>query len=162
MAVKEKLQEYALVAEIIGGIGIIASLIFVGFQLEQNTLSTELNAYENFRQDYVELQSNIITNPQFASILSKSYAGQDLTPEEVVQLDAYAFSLFTLGDSSYKKYSRSVISEDELLDALSLIRYMMTRSPFIYEAWGRIGTPALMDPEYIDYLNNYLSYSKIK
>ena len=54
---KEKLQEYALIAEIIGGIGIIASLIFVGFQLEQNTLSTELNAYENFRQDYVELQS---------------------------------------------------------------------------------------------------------
>ena len=33
---KEKLQEYALLAEIIGGIAIVASLIFVGVQINQN------------------------------------------------------------------------------------------------------------------------------
>lgn len=33
---KEKLQKFALIAEIVGGVAIIASLIFVGVQINQN------------------------------------------------------------------------------------------------------------------------------
>jgi hypothetical protein len=40
---REKLQEYALIAEIIGGIAIVASLIFVGFQVQQTADETALN-----------------------------------------------------------------------------------------------------------------------
>jgi hypothetical protein len=45
VAVKEKLQEYALIAEIIGGIGIIASLIFVGLEIHDNSRIAEINAF---------------------------------------------------------------------------------------------------------------------
>ena len=33
---KEKLQKFALIAEIVGGVAISASLIFVGVQINQN------------------------------------------------------------------------------------------------------------------------------
>jgi len=45
MAIKEKLQEYALIAEIIGSLAIVASLVFVGVQVQQNTNLTKANAY---------------------------------------------------------------------------------------------------------------------
>lgn len=133
VAVKEKLQEYALLAEIISAICIVASLLFVGVQIKQNSESMELSAYEGFRQDFVDLQSLVVNNPQLASLLSKSFVGEELTLEEKVQLDAYAFSLFTLGDSVYRKYSRSLINEDELIDAISPIRYVIARSEYIKE-----------------------------
>ena len=41
---KEKLQEYALIAEIIGGIAIVASLLFVGVQINQNNKLIEASA----------------------------------------------------------------------------------------------------------------------
>jgi len=37
---KEKLQEYALIAEIISGIAIVISLVFVGIQIQQGTEET--------------------------------------------------------------------------------------------------------------------------
>ena len=40
---KEKLQEYALLAEVISAIAIVISLIFVGFQINQGNLETALN-----------------------------------------------------------------------------------------------------------------------
>jgi hypothetical protein len=43
---KEKLQEYALVAEIIGGIAIVCSLPFVGVQIRQSAKVSEINAYQ--------------------------------------------------------------------------------------------------------------------
>jgi len=40
---KEKLQEYALVAEIIGGVAIVISLVFVGVQVSQTAEETATN-----------------------------------------------------------------------------------------------------------------------
>ena len=40
---KEKLQQYALLAEIISAAAIVISLIFVGFQINQGTEETRLN-----------------------------------------------------------------------------------------------------------------------
>ena len=42
-ATETRLQRWALVAEIIGGIAIIVSLIFVGYQVRQSTKEAELN-----------------------------------------------------------------------------------------------------------------------
>ena len=40
---KEKLQEYALIAEIISAIAIVLSLIFVGLQVRQGSEATDAN-----------------------------------------------------------------------------------------------------------------------
>jgi hypothetical protein len=40
---KERLQEYALIAEIIGAIAIVVSLVFVGRQIQQSADETALN-----------------------------------------------------------------------------------------------------------------------
>lgn len=42
----EKLQKYALVAEIVSAVAIVGSLIFVGLQIRQNTKSSEIAAYQ--------------------------------------------------------------------------------------------------------------------
>jgi len=56
---KDNLQEYALISEIIGGIGIIASLIFVGFQVKQNAEETALNTRQMQSDAYTQLSINI-------------------------------------------------------------------------------------------------------
>ena len=61
VAVKEKLQEYALIAEIIGGIAIVASLVFVGMQITEGnrearaaTIQAVLNAEMIFQTQLIE------------------------------------------------------------------------------------------------------------
>lgn len=40
---KEKLQEYALVAEIISALAVVAGLVFVGLEINQSTEQNALN-----------------------------------------------------------------------------------------------------------------------
>jgi hypothetical protein len=51
MSRKDKLQEIALVAEIVSGIAIVSSLIFVGIQLQQNNQSLQIAAYQSRVQE---------------------------------------------------------------------------------------------------------------
>jgi hypothetical protein len=66
--VKEKLQEYALIAEIIGGIGIVASLIFVGFQLQQNSETLKAQTRSEISQNITEFILAQVTSPYFAEL----------------------------------------------------------------------------------------------
>jgi len=54
---KEKLQEYALLAEIFSALAIVISLIFVGIQIQQNSELSQVNAYQSIRQNINSLMN---------------------------------------------------------------------------------------------------------
>ena len=68
---KEKLQEYALIAEIIGGIAIIASLVFVGLQIQQNTNLSKANAYRETIQEIADWREMLATAPEVGDCWSR-------------------------------------------------------------------------------------------
>lgn len=57
---KEKLQEYVLIAEIIGGMAIVGSKIFVGLQVRQTAHETALNTRQMQPAVFQDLQNKII------------------------------------------------------------------------------------------------------
>jgi hypothetical protein len=48
--VKERLKEYALIAEIVGGLAVVVSLLFVGLQLQQSNALTTTDAVKDGTQ----------------------------------------------------------------------------------------------------------------
>jgi len=58
VAVKEKLQEYALIAEIISAICIVLSLIFVGLEIEQSTKQSRINAAIDLKKEFNFVERN--------------------------------------------------------------------------------------------------------
>ena len=122
---KEKLQEYALIAEIIGGIGIIASLIFVGLQVQQNADETALNtrqmqamAFQDLSKEIINLNKLVISSPDIANLRVKMNSDEELSPAENLQIIALYRSLFRLGDTAFTQYSNGIISESQLISIL--------------------------------------------
>lgn len=78
-----KFERVRLIAESIGVISIVASLIFVGMQLRQTQQSLNMELILTEMTIFQELQSRLIENPEFAEIMVQ--AGEDassLTPAE--------------------------------------------------------------------------------
>ena len=79
----DKLNKYALLAEIIGGISIVASLLFVGFQIKQNSVTvqaqTRLAMTEQARDNIKHSME-----PMSLGIMAKLANGAELTLEEVL------------------------------------------------------------------------------
>lgn len=68
---KERLQLYALIAEIAGGIAIVLSLLFVGFQIRQNSQAQIQTNTQAVVSDWGNLFGRLSTDPILSCIYNK-------------------------------------------------------------------------------------------
>jgi hypothetical protein len=95
------LEQAAFVAQIISALAIIASLIFVGFQLKKATSAIRATSSQAHSALYTDLVRSIIDNREFARAWSIGMSDpKALKEEEWVQFVAYASALFRLYESS--------------------------------------------------------------
>ena len=95
------LEQGSLVAQIVSAVAVIASLIFVGFQLRQATAAIHASSSQAHSELYTTLVQSIIDNDDFAKIWSVGLAEPNvLREEDWVRFVAYASALFRLYESS--------------------------------------------------------------
>ena len=70
-------------------IGVMAGIIFLAFELQQNTVATQLQAASNFQSSYADLELSIYGNPEFAELLSKGREGEEVTGTDQLRLEAF-------------------------------------------------------------------------
>ena len=83
------LEQYSYFAEIIASIGVVASLIFVAFEIRKNTRESELANHDSVLQRYMSVYSQT-DNIEFANLVAKgrqSYS--NLTDGEKISFGHY-------------------------------------------------------------------------
>ena len=107
------LEHASLVAQIVSAAAVIASLIFVGFQLRQATAAIRASSSQAHSGLYTDLVQCIIDNADFAGIWSIGLADpKRLTEEEWVRFVAYASALFRLYESSWVQWQRGRLEKE--------------------------------------------------
>jgi hypothetical protein len=95
------LEQASFVAQILSALAVIATLIFVGFQLKKATSAIRATSSQAHSGLYTDLVRSIIDNPDFARSWSIGITDpKALKEEEWVQFVAYASALFRLYESS--------------------------------------------------------------
>ena len=107
------LEQWAFVAQIISAVAVIASLIFVGFQLRQATSAIRATSSQAHSGLYTDLVRSIIDNADFARTWSIGLADpKALKDEEWVRFVAYASALFRLYESSRVQWLNGRLDEE--------------------------------------------------
>lgn len=95
------LEQASLVAQVVSAVAVIASLIFVGFQLRQATAAIRASSSVAHAALYTDLVHSIIDNADFAQIWSEGLADPKVLSEaEWTRFVAYASALFRQYESS--------------------------------------------------------------
>ena len=68
-----RLQEYALIAEIVGGAAVVVSLVFVGIQLRANANVLEAQAVFDLREANGSLVRDLTGNRELSEVLYRGY-----------------------------------------------------------------------------------------
>ena len=145
-----RLQKYALVAEIIGAIAIVSSLLFVGIQIRQNSLISEVNAYQELIAQISLSNTLKIENPQFAALNQRFIAGgQPQSDSEYGQLESFLYMTYRHGDLAYRQYENGLIDEISLLSVLAPVRgYSNTEMG--QNLWSFLSQN--LNPDYVEYV----------
>ena len=106
------LLEWGALGELVGGIAIIASLIYVGRQVKENTKATKSAADQAMADTMNGYVGLINSSPNLADILHRGATGMDsLQGGEVIQFGAFLDQMFICCESTYSQWRDGVLDE---------------------------------------------------
>ena len=131
---KGKLQEYALVAEIISAIAIIASLIFVGLQIENGNRETRAATIQAISDQLMEFTMAMATDehmPRLASEMLNGAKEADYSAEDYWRIRSFVIAGLRRQENLYLQVQADVV-EPEALRSVSLSFY---QNPLVRKIW---------------------------
>jgi hypothetical protein len=107
------LKKWALIAEVLGGLGIIVSIIYLAAEMSRNSANTEVNNHLEIIGQIQDLRALAIEDKEFADIRIRGDAGlSNLDDIERLRYSNWAFNSLDLWESTLVMYQRGGTSEE--------------------------------------------------
>ena len=124
------------VRETLAALGVIASLVFVGLEVRQNSLSVQAATYQDLIAQITQLNLMEIENPEFGALARTAFdASASLDDAQIDQMTPYLWLLFRHGDLAFAQYERGLLSEERLQSVMMPLTARLSR-PWIQERWA--------------------------
>jgi len=107
------LKKMALIAEVLGGIGIIISILYLAFEVSQNSESVELSHHLTLSNQYLALRQSLAEEEDLAKIIVKGSSDLSvLEPFEKLQFEAYLTSYWDIWENAQYMSATGRIDQD--------------------------------------------------
>lgn len=148
-----KLKDYALIAEVLSAAAIVASLIFVGLQIQQNNRISQVDAYQA-RIDSITVNLRQLGLSSELSEISVRYMAEGigaLSQVEIFRLSGWQRATLRNMESAYYRYQQGFL-ERESIDSI------IDDAARFYPMWTDLGVINDFEiPEFKDEIEQYIS-----
>ena len=107
------LKKTALIAEILGGIGIIVSILYLGYEVSRNAESTEIANHLALIERNGELDLLLMSDPSILDLIDRGAVEIDsLSRIDARRFETYAQHAFNLWETSFLLSERDALPRD--------------------------------------------------
>lgn len=106
------LEAFGSVGDFVGGLGVIASLIYLAIQIRQNTRAVRSSSYHQAAEQTWNYCLAIAQNVSLAEILAKRGAGEVLTPGEQIRADSSDQALIFGFENMLRLHEENLVDRD--------------------------------------------------
>lgn len=128
------LDQLGNIGELIGGIAVIASLLYVAMQLKQNTKITKASVRQSVASRAGDFQLAVAQNDQLLAVVAKLFRQEPLSPQEEIRLHFLLGCLFRAVEEAYLQH-RDGFLDDEYWAKRGNLMLNYLRYPGMFEAW---------------------------
>ena len=93
-------------------VGVLAGIIFLAYELQQNTVATRVEAASNFNSSFSEIELFIAGNPEFAELLTKGREGTEINGSDQLRLWVFYNQVLRQWQFTHFQYVSEVFDED--------------------------------------------------
>lgn len=152
---KEKLQEYALVAEVVSALAIVVSLVFVGFQIQDGNRETRSAAQQAISDQTVTFIMDMATDEHLPRLLGEITVNQarreDLAIEDVIRINAVAVAGLRRVENTFIQVNEGILDPRSLQRTSSIIY----GTQYFKDFWPSITYQ--FDPDFANYMDAYIA-----
>ena len=135
----DKLRRYALVAEIVSAAAVVITLVFLAFQVKDNTAAVRASTYDDILSDHIEWRMTVASSPELLAAFVKDFNSDTNVSDaekqghqfalqaewQIFERAYFAKKYETLGDSEWERYERSICGSSSSMDVeAELGRYL--------------------------------------
>ena len=137
-----KLEKLAHIAEIVGGIGIVTSLIVLILEVRANTELARIAAYDAVTRDFDEFRTTTLSNPERFELFYRWNIGETpdpaADPEAALKLNMMLLNDFSGHERAYLAYRAGIVGENEWirLHRSECAQWALTEGTYLRESLG--------------------------
>ena len=109
---KLRLTDWASIAEVVGALAVVISLIYVGMQVRDNTAEVRAANRQHLVRRAHTATIDIATSPELAAAFAKAASSEALTPTEQVQYRYFVRAVIYDVQEAYLLYKEARLSEE--------------------------------------------------
>ena len=158
---KEKLQEFALIAEIISAAAVVVSLLYVGYQIQESTEQARLDSIRTMDQGYQQQAMNYVHNESLGIAWHKVLDGEKLTDREVDMFGDNLYANLMLLEETWNGVKGGYLGDEFLGPKIALIQTKILSSPQVRERHQRMVEAGIYTPEFVTWLDTQLKKSPL-
>lgn len=100
---------------LLANLGVVAGIIFLALELQQNTNTSRTSAYQELNQEILEVRSWLVADDELRRNYEKYLGGNSalLDQDQISELSWVIRSFFSIYDNAYYFYSLGIIAESE-------------------------------------------------
>ena len=106
-------EAISAIAEVVGVIAVVVSLIYLSIQIRQNTKVAGAATRQAIADSTENLASDILNNGEIAEIFVRHINGEDLSAVESLRLEARCFRDMQHWENIYFQFSEGMVSQDQ-------------------------------------------------
>jgi hypothetical protein len=120
---------------LIANIGVLAGIIFLAYELQQNTVATHLEAASNFHSSFSEIEMLIAGDSEFSSLLIKGRTGAELTVHEEFRLRVFYGNVLRQWQYIHYQFLSDALDEDIWRGQLAYFTMVINQDQGLMEHW---------------------------
>jgi hypothetical protein len=129
------LETIYFLSGIVAAAGVIASLVFVGLQMRQNTKAIRLASATNYQSSLGDLEFFIAREAEFADLLEKGRTGQALTPTEELRLSVFYSNVLRIWQNLHVQYVEGVLEPELWQGFRTGLERIIEQDDGLYRSW---------------------------
>lgn len=131
-----KSADWKDVAEFVGIAAIVASLIFVGIELQQSREIAIADIYQQRTAMIIDANTIQLTSDSVQNVLRKYRSGEPLTDDEKYLMEQWFDPFLNYWENNHFQFQMGLLSKEQWISSRNTIK-KFARNPVFVEMWDR-------------------------
>ena len=131
----EKLDRINRWMMLAANIGVLIGILFLIFELRQNTVASRLNSSKTFQDNFSEMGYFIAENPEFADLLERGRQGEDLNGVDKLRITVFYNNVLRTWQDAHLQVLTGTLDDKIWQGSRRRLAAVMTEDKGLYKHW---------------------------
>ena len=142
---------------ILANAGVIAGILLVAYELNQNREITQAQTRNSITETIVSVQLTLATNNELQAANQKSDAGETLSASERSRLFNLWIAIFRIWENAHYQHRVGLFEDEEYFSQREVASIQLNSNPLVRGFWCNLGTT--MSPEFYEDISGLMESS---